>query len=75
MVVEDCEDGSEGWGTARGEAAAVGVGGLDDQGEEDGAEEGDDGEDDEGEGADAADVAEGVFGGGGVGFGVVAEVD
>ena len=74
VFVEGFDDGGEGWGAARGEAAAVLVGRLDDEGEEDGAGEGNNGEDDEGEGADAANVAEGVFGGGGVGFGVVTEV-
>ena len=75
MLVERFEDGSYGAGAAGGEFSAVLVGGLDGEGEEDGGGEGDDREDEEGEGADAADVAEGVFGGGGVGVGVVAEVD
>ena len=75
VFVEVFEDGGDGAGAARGEFSAVLVGGLDGEGEEDGGGEGDDGEDEEGEGADAADVAEGVFGGGGVGVGVVAEVN
>lgn len=75
VVVEGFEDRGYVAGAAGGEFSAVLVGGLDGEGEEDGGGEGDDGEDEEGEGADAADVAEGVFGGGGVGVGVVAEVD
>lgn len=64
VFVDGSEEGSDGFWTAGGEAAASFlVGGMDDEGEENGASEGDDGEDDEGEGTDAANVAEGVFGG------------
>lgn len=72
---EEGDDGGQAPWWAGGERAARGIWGLDDPGEEDGAEEGDYGEDDEGEGSDATDVAEGVFGGFGICFGVVAEVD
>ena len=76
VVAEGLEERGYDFGPARGEAArAVLVGGLDDEGEEDGASEGDYREYDKGEGAYAADVAEGVFAGGGGGGGVVAEVD
>ena len=75
VLVEGFEDGGYGAGSAGSEFSAVLVGGLDGEWEEDGGCEGDDGEDEEGEGADAADVAEGVFGSGCVGVGMVAEVD
>ena len=75
VALDGFDDGGNAGGAAWGEFASVLVGGLDYEGEEDGAQEGDDGEYDEGEGADAPNVTEGVFRGGDVGLGVVAEVD
>ncbi len=75
VLIEVFENRGYGWGPAGSKFTAVLVGGLDGEREEDGGGEGDDGEDDEREGANATDVAEGVFGSGGVGVGMVAEVD
>lgn len=60
---------------AAGEGAAVGVGRLHDEGEEDGAQKSNNGEDNKRERAHSTDVAECVFGRLGVTFWVVAEVD